>query len=550
MDAEEIGRRKQQWSDKNRIPNVPRAGSEIGDKIDPLYTPADVAQEKYIEDIGFPGEYPFTRGSYPAMYRTNLWQMRPYSGFGTAETTNKRWKYLLAHGASGLLCAFDLPTHLGMDSDHPQAVHEVGRVGVAIDTLKDMEILFDGIPIEKASTTLQLISLAPVMLAMYVAVAEKRGTPLTELRGNIPNDPLIEYVCRGTWIYPPGPSVRLACDAMEYCIQHVPKFSPVAVRGGVLREGGADMVQEIAYAFPVAFTYMDNLLKRGHSIEEVASRVTFYLGVGPEFLEEAAVLRGARRLWARTMKERYGAKTNAALSWKFSGSVYASYFRAREPENNLARGAFGLLGLLLGGAQGAFLPALDESYAIPTEKTARLALRTMQVCAYETGITKTIDPLGGSYYIEALTDKAEKQIARLVREVEESGGIVHWIEKGYVQKKCADNAYRLVKDEESGEKVVVAVNKFEGEEEGRPFEIHKADETTVARQIDRLNRVRSERDNAEVAGRLEALQQAAKGTENLLPYLVSAVKAYASVGEITEALKKEFGVFREPSETF
>jgi len=550
QNEETIAQKKQRWLEKHRINQIPQAKSEIGCDIEPLYTLDDARPEKYMENLGFPGEYPFTRGAYPAMYRSNLWQMRPYSGFGTAEATNKRWKYLLSHGSSGIIWAFDLPTHLGMDSDAPDAQREVGRVGVAIDTLKDVEILFDGIPMEKAATTLQLISLAPVMLAMYIAVAEKQGVPLTELRGNIPNDPLIEYVCRGTWIFPTGPSIRFAVDAMEYCIQNLPKFSPMAVRGGVLREGGADMVQEIAYSFAVAMVYMDALIKRGHSPDEVASRVTYYFGVGIEFLEEAACFRGARRLWAKLMKERYGVKSAAGQALKFSGSVYASSYRAREPEINLTRGAFGLLGLVFGGTQGAFLPALDESFALPTEKTARLALRTMQVCAYETGVTKTIDPLAGSYYVEALTDKAEAQIAKLLDEVEKTGGVVHWIEKGYLQRKCTDNAYRLVKDEESGEKVVVAVNKFQGEEEGRPFEIHKADPDGVRRQIERLNQVRAERDGEEVKKCLEDLRRAAQGTENLMPYLISAVKAYASIGEIIETLKQEFGLFREPAGAF
>ncbi|MFQ5827375.1 MAG: methylmalonyl-CoA mutase, partial [Dehalococcoidia bacterium] len=535
--ADDIAQKKQEWAQRKKLQDPSPARSQMGGEVDVLYTPADVPQADYLKDLGFPGEYPFTRGIHPAMYRATPWLMRLYSGFGSAEDTNKRWKYLIDRGTMGVVCAFDLPTQLGLDSDHPHARHEVGRVGVAVDTLRDFEVLYDGLPLDKMSTNMNMNAPAAVILAMYLALARKAEVLSSSLRGILANDLLSEFVSRGAWIFPVKPTLRLTTDIIEYCIRHLPDFNPIVVRGMLIREGGADIAYEMGYTFANAMTYIESALERGLDIDEVAPRISFFFSTGTEFLEEAAKFRAGRRLWAKLMKEKYGARKPASMMMRFMTMVCGSYYRREEPENNLIRGAYGILGAALGGLQGAIHPALDEAYAIPTEKTARLAIRTQQICAYETGVMNTVDPLGGSYYVEALTNRCQEEIERVLKEVEMVGGMTNAIERGYIQKKLAEQAYGRAREEESGERVVVAMNKFPSEEGKREIEIHRADPRVVRQQMERLERVRAERDSDEVGRRLKQVEEAAREGANVIPPLVEAVSAYATIGEITDALK-------------
>ncbi|MEE8472956.1 MAG: methylmalonyl-CoA mutase family protein [Dehalococcoidia bacterium] len=549
-DTDDIARKKQEWARQKKLEDLSPSGGQLDGGADILYTPADVAGGDYLRDLGFPGEYPFTRGIHPAMYRATPWLMRLYSGFGSAEDTNQRWKYLIEQGTMGVVCAFDLPTQLGLDSDHDQARHEVGRVGVAVDTLRDFEVLYDGLPLEKMSTNMNIAAPAPILLAMYLALAGRAGVLSSSLRGILSNDLLSEFVSRGAWIFPVKPALRLTTDIIEYCIKHLPHFNPIVVRGFLIREGGGSMAYEMGYTFANAMTYIESALERGLDIDEVAPRISFFLATGTEFLEEAAKFRAGRRLWAKLMKEKYGAKKPASMMMRFMTMVCGSYYRREEPENNLVRGAYGILGAALGGLQGAIHPALDEAYALPTERTARLAIRTQQICAYETGVMDTVDPLGGSYYVEALTDRFQEEIQNVLGEVELMGGMTRAIEQGYIQKKLAEQAYQRSREEDSGQRVVVAMNKFPSEEGKREIEIHRPDDRVAREQMARLERVRAERDGDAVRRSLKLVEAAARGEDNILPSLIEAVGAYATIGEITETLTGVFGQFREPSAAF
>lgn len=534
------------WETDYEVSSLPDAESELGQPTKVLYTPADIADIDYLEKIGFPGKYPFTRGVYPGMYRKNLWQMRLYSGYGTAEDTNRRWKFLLESGNNGVGCAFDLPTQMGLDSDEPIAEDEVGRVGVAIDTLKDMEILYDGLPLDRVASSFNINAPAAIILAMYVAVGEKQGVPLSNLSGTLANDLLCEYVSRGMWVFPPRPALKIAADIVEYCTREMPKFYPFNIRGIVMREAGATMCQEVGYSFSNAIEYIKEVIRRGVDVDEFASRISFFFCSSLQFFEEAAKYRAARRLWARMMKERFGAKKSASMLLRATGMLGGSYYRAKEPETNLIRGAFGLLGLVLGGLQGMLHPAMDETFAIPTQKTARLALRTQQICAYETGVTKTVDPLGGSYYVEALTDQIEQNIAEIIKQVEELGGAVRAIEMGFMQKNISSEAYKVAQEELSGRKVVVGVNKFVSEETKKSLVFHEFNPEVYEKQIQRLKQVRAERRQGEVQKALDKVRIAAESGENLMSPLIAAVKTYASIGEIMKSLKQIYGEFREP----
>jgi len=546
-DLKKIAEEKARWAKEKKVEELPPAHSETGRLLPPVFAPDDLQGVEYLRDIGFPGEYPFTRGVYPGMYRKGPWQMRLYSGFGTAEDTNRRWKFLLKSGNMGVACAFDLPTQIGLDSDDPMAKGEVGKVGVAIDTLRDMEILYDGLPLDRITSSFNINTPAAVLLAMYVVLAEKQNVPPAKLNGTLANDMLCEYISRGTWVFPPGPALRMSTDIVEFCSRHLPRFYPYNIRGIILREAGASMVQEGAYAFANAVAYIEDALKRGLAIDEFGPRMSFFFATGLQVFEEAARYRALRRLWAKMMKERFEARNPNSMLLRFTGTVGGSTYRAREPENNLVRGAYGLLANILGGAQGMLQPALDEAYAIPTEHTARLALRTQQILAFETGITKVADPLGGSYWVEALTRELEEKIRGEMEKVESAGGAVKAIEKGYPQMAIAEEAYRVAREEERGERIVVGVNKFQTGEEGkRRLVIHRADPASVERQIQRTREVKASRDNAKALTALDELCRSAETKENLMPGFIQAVKAYASVGEITEALKKVFGEFKEP----
>jgi len=544
-DLKKIAEEKERWKKEKKIEDLPPAFSDLRQPLQVVYTPDDWSGD-YLKDIGFPGEFPFTRGVYPGMYRKGPWQMRLYSGFGTAEDTNRRWKFLLKSGNMGVACAFDLPTQIGLDSEDPLAQGEVGRVGVAIDTLKDLEILYDGLPLDKITSSFNINTPAAVLLAMYVALAEKQGVPLSALNGTLANDMLCEYISRGTWVFPPGPALKLSTHIVEFCARHLPRFYPYNIRGIIIREAGASMVQEGAYAFANAMAYIEEALERGLKIDDFAPRISFFFATGLQIFEEVARYRALRRLWARMMKERFGAQNPNSMLLRFTGTVGGSTYRAREPENNLVRGAYGLLANILGGAQGMLQPALDEAYAIPTEQTARLALRTQQILAFETGVTKVVDPLGGSYFLEAMTNQLEGAIVGEMKRVEDLGGAVRAIEMGYPQKAVAEEAYRVAKEEEKGERIVVGVNKFQGEEEKRRLVLHRGDPQAVARQVQRTKEVKASRDPEGAQRALDALSRAAETSENLMPYFIEAVKAYASIGEMTSALKKVFGEFREP----
>ncbi|MFP4085276.1 MAG: methylmalonyl-CoA mutase [Desulfobacteraceae bacterium] len=541
-----IRERLKQWETEKGTAKLPEAKSDLGQPLKVVYTPLDTADTEYMDRVGFPGEYPFTRGVYPGMYRVRPWAMRLYSGFGTAEDTNKRWKFLLESGNNGVACAFDLPTQMGLDSDHPDAEDEVGRVGVAIDTLRDMEILYQDLPLQELISSFNINAPAAVILAMYVALGERQGLRPDHLSGTLSNDILCEYVSRGMWVFSAAPALRLATDVVEYCTRYMPRFYPFNIRGIIMREAGASMVQEAGFAFSNALTYIRSALDRGLDVDNFARRISFFFSTGTQIFEEAARYRAARRLWAEIVKERFGAKDPASMLFRFTGTVGGSFYRAREPENNLVRGAYGLLANVLGGTQGMLHPAMDEPFAIPTEETAKLALRTQQICAYETGVTKVVDPLGGSYFVEAMTDELEKEIAKVIETIDGMGGAVPAIEKGYMQQCIADEAYRVSMEEKEGKRVVVGVNRFQSEATTKKKQFHRFDPGMFTRQVERTSQVRQERDGEAVQQSLHRLKEAARGGDNLMPFLIETVKTYASLGEITVALKEVFGTFEEP----
>jgi len=527
--------------------------SELDLEIKECYTPEDIEGLDYANELGAPGEYPFTRGIYPKMYRTRLWSMRQYSGFGTPEETNARWKVLLASGQHGVSTATDLATQLGYDSDDPMVEDEVGRVGLAIDTLRDMEILFQDIPLDRTPVSINnAVSSVIVLMAMFIATAQKQGVPLASLSGTTNNDILSEYVGRGLWVFPPRPSLRLMADIFTYCIEHMPKFYPLHIRGVLYNEAGATAAQEVGFAFADAIAYFEELLNRGLDIDQIAPRVSFFFKSTHRFFHEAAKFRAARRLWAKIMRDWFGAKDKNSLCLRINTVVGGRQFAAREIELNLVRGAYGALGAVLGGVQGMMVTGIDEAYAIPTEKTARQGLRVQQILAEETDATETVDPLGGSYFVEALTRQMEEEMIKAMKEIEEQGGAVRAIEKGYTQKRVTDRGYRLYRDMESGRRPIVGVNKYLSETESpedieEALALHKPNPESVRRQIERLQQVKAERNKQEVEERLERLRQAARGADNLMPYVIEAVKAYATIGEIMGVLREEFGVFREPA---
>lgn len=512
-------------------------------EVNRLYTPFDVDKTDYMEKVGFPGEYPFTRGIQPTMYRGRFWTMRQYSGFATAEETNTRYKYLLANGVTGLSVALDLPTQIGYDSDHPFAQGEVGKVGVAIDSLADMEELFGGIPLDNVSTSMTINAPAAVLLAMYIAVAEKKGVALDKLSGTIQNDILKEYIARGTYIFPPRPSMRLITDTFEYCSKYIPKWNTISVGAYHIREAGADAVQEVAFAFSNAIAYIEAAIKAGLKVDDFAPGISWIFTADIDFCREVAKFRAARRLWAKIMKERFGATVPKAQMLRFHVHTSGSVLTAQQVDNNAVRIAWQAMAAVLGGCQSLATCAKDEAVALPTEESVTLALRTQQMIAYESGITNTVDPLGGSYYIEALTEKIEKEATEYIKKIDEIGGAVAAIEKGYMQAEIANSGYRRQLQVETGEQVVVGVNKFISDD------AHKGEYLTVnpfggAKQVAKVNKMKASRDNAAVKASLEKLKKSAQGEDNLLPHIINAVKAYATLGEICDILREEFGEYQ------
>lgn len=515
-----------------------------------LYTPIDIEDFDYGEKLGFPGQYPFTRGVQPTMYRGRLWTMRAYAGFATAEETNARYKYLLEAGQTGLSVAMDLPTQIGLDSDHELSHGEVGKVGVAIDSLADMEALFDGIPLDKVSTSMTINGPAAVLLAMYVAVAEKQGVKPEALKGTIQNDILKEYIARGTYIFPPRPSMRLITDTFEYCSKNIPKWNTISVGAYHIREAGASEVQEIAFAFANAMAYIDAAIKAGQKVDDFAPGISWIFTAGLDFFGEVAKFRAARRLWARIMKERYGASVPKAQMLRVHVHTAGSVLTAQQPLNNVVRITWQALSAVLGGIQSMACCAYDEAIALPTEESATLALRTQQLLAYESGVTDTIDPLAGSYYIETLTDKIEKEAYDYIDKIDRMGGAVAAIEQGYMQQEMAAHAYEYQHEVELGKRTVIGVNKFNDSKKLAEQDVLTADLSVGERQIARLEKMKAARDNEAVKAALEKLREAAKGTENLMPYLIDAVKTYATLGEICGVLREEFGEYKQSGSMF
>lgn len=519
---------------------------ESGIPVKPLYTPEDIRHVDYAAEIGTPGEFPFTRGIHPLMYRVQPWTMRQYSGFGTAEETNRRFKFLIENGQTGLNVAFDLPTQMGYDSDDPMAAGEVGRVGMAVDSLQDMEDAFQDIPLDRISTSLTINAFASVLIAMYAVLAEKRGFDLETLRGTAQNDILKEYIGRGTWVFPVEPSIRLIGDTIEYCAKHLPKYSPVSVCGYHIRESGANPVQEMAYAFCIAKAYIDHVLERGLRIDDFAPRISFNFDIHGNLFEQVAKFRAGRRLWAKIIRDEYKAENPRSMLLRMIAGGGGGGLTIEQPENNIVRGAYYALISALSGTQTMALCSYDEAYTIPTEKAATLSLRTMQILAEEMGLCDTADPLAGSYYVEYLTTEMEKRIRAKMNEVEEQGGIVTAVSSGFIQREVSLQAYEREKKIQSGEWVKVGVNKYRTEEEERSVELHEFKPEEAEKQVERLKGVREMRSAAKVEKTLSVLREKVQGKENLMPYIMDAVREYATIGEIRRIFTAAFGEFEEP----
>lgn len=512
--------------------------------VDRLYTPLDIEDLDYENDLGLPGEYPFTRGVQPTMYRGRLWTMRQYAGFASAEESNKRYKYLLEQGQTGLSVAFDLPTQIGYDSDNGLSEGEVGKVGVAIDSLKDMEVLFDGIPLDKVSTSMTINSPASILLAMYIAVAEKQGVSKDKLRGTIQNDILKEYIARGTYIFPPEPSMRLITNIFEYCSKEVPQWNTISISGYHIREAGSTAAQEVAFTLADGIAYVEAAIKAGLDVDDFGPRLSFFFNAHNDLLEEVAKYRAARRLWAKIMKERFKAENPKSMQLKFHTQTAGSTLTAQQPDNNIIRVTIQTLAAVLGGTQSLHTNSRDEALALPTEDSVMIALRTQQVVAHEAGVTETVDPLAGSYYVESLTDRIEQEATKYIETIDELGGAPKAIEKGYIQKEIQNAAYRYQMEVESLDRIVVGVNKFHIEESEKK-ELLKVDKTVEINQREKLADLRKERDNKEVERTLGVLKEKAETEENLMPYILDAVKAYGTLGEIADVLREVFGEYEQ-----
>ncbi len=532
----------------DRLP--PESGpvlNESGLEVQPLYTAADVDESGGLAMLGEPGEYPFTRGIHRLMYRKQPWTMRQYAGFGNPRETNQRFKYLIANGQTGLNVAFDLPTQIGLDSDDPLAEGEIGRVGMSIDTLRDFEVAFDGIDLAKITVSLTINGAAAILIAMYLAMAEKRGYDVRQLRGTAQNDILKEFIGRGTWIFPVEPSIRLVGDTIEYCAEHAPKYSPVSVCGYHIRESGATPVQEMAYAFCIARAYADEVIRRGLHVDEFAGRLSYNFNIFGNLFEQVCKFRAGRSLWARIMKEQYKAEKPGSMWLRMIAAGGGGGLTFEQPELNIVRGAYYALISALSGTQTMALCSFDEAYTIPTEYSARISLRTMQILIEEMGLTETVDPLGGSYYVETMTNRMRQKMEEIIAETDAQGGIVKLVAEGALQAKVSAQAYQMQRDIESGRFPKVGVNRYRNEKEDEhPVEFHPYNEDDARVQIDGLARVRAERDDAAVARALERVARDAAAGINLMPAIVEAVKAYASVGEITKQMVKVFGRYREP----
>ncbi|TDT50308.1 acyl-CoA mutase large subunit family protein [Fonticella tunisiensis] len=548
-DISNIKLKRKEWEEKKLKPLVKKFPERkkffkttSGTEIKTIYTPEDNENLNY-DNIGFPGEYPFTRGIHPNMYRGKLWTMRQYAGYLTAEESNRRYKYLLEQGITGLSIAFDLPTQVGYDSDHLLALGEVGKVGVPIDSLYDMEVLLKGIAIDKISTSMTINASAIVLLAMYLVIAKKQGVPFENLRGTIQNDILKEYVARGTYIFPVKPSMRLTTDIFEYCTKHVPKWNVISISGYHIREAGATAVQELAFTFANAIEYVKAAISKGLDVDDFAPHLSFFFNSHNNLFEEVAKFRAARRIWARIMKELFKAKNESSMMLRFHTQTAGSTLTAQQIDNNIIRVTIQTLAAVLGGTQSLHTNSRDEALSLPTEESVRIALRTQQIVAYESGVCDTVDPLAGSYYIESLTDEIEKKVFEYIEKIEKMGGAAKAIELGYIQREIADSAYKYQMEIEKRERIVVGVNKFTIDENTKRH-ILKVHGEAEEKQRDLLRKIKNERDNYMVSKALENLKKAAEGNENLMPYIINAVECYGTLGEICGVLREVFGEYK------
>lgn len=544
-----VSENKQAWikSTEASLAKHPERKAEFttssGIKVERAYDPSNVAGDDYDEKLGYPGQYPFTRGVQPTMYRGRYWTMRQYAGFGDAEESNERYKYLISQGQTGLSIAFDLPTQIGYDSDDPMSMGEVGKVGVAIDSLADMEVLFDGIPLDKVSTSMTINASAAVLLAFYIVAAERQGVSPDQLKGTIQNDVLKEYAARGTYIFPPAPSMRLITNIFEYCSKNLPQWNTISISGYHIREAGSTAAQEVAFTLADGIAYVDAAIKAGMDVDSFAGRLSFFFNAHNNLLEEVAKYRAARRIWAKIMKERFHAKKDRSMMLRFHTQTGGSTLTAQQPDNNIIRVTIQTLAAVLGGTQSLHTNSRDEALSLPTEDSVRIALRTQQIVAYESGVADTVDPLAGSYYVESLTDQIEEKVWEYIHKIDDMGGAVKAIEQGYIQKEIADSSYAYQKAVESGEQVVVGVNKFTVKEEGHKE--HMVIDSTIAdKQVAKIKAVKEKRDSQAAADALAALRVAAATDENLMPYIVDCARKWCTEGEICNELRAVFGEYR------
>jgi len=551
----EIRQRKDKWDKEtvfksfDRLPEKGEYATSSDLKVERIYTPSELEGFDYLRDLGFPGEYPLIRGVYPTMYRARLWTMRQYAGFGTAKQTNQRFRYLLGHGQTGLSVAFDFPTQVGYDCDHPLALGEVGKVGVSVTTLKDMEVLFDGIPLDKVTTSMTINAPANVLLAMYIAVGQKQGVDLAKLGGTVQNDILKEYVARGMYIFPPKPSMRIVTDIFEYCSKNMSQWNTISISGYHIREAGATAVQEVAFTFANAIAYVQTAIDRGLDLDKFAGRLSFFFAAHNNFLEEVAKFRAARRLWAKIMRDRFHAKSLASMMLRFHTQTSGVALTAQQPYNNVVRVALQALSAVFGGTQSLHTNSFDEAYALPSEQAVTIALRTQQIIAYESGVVDTVDPLAGSYYIESLTNEIEEKATCYIEQIDRIGGAVAAVEKGFMQREITDSAYHFQKKIEAKKQVVVGVNDFRSEEETpiKTLQINPAVERKLVQQLDHIKTLRSK---TRVNESLSKMRRAAeKENVSLMPYIIEAVKEYATLGEICGTLREVYGEYK-PSSVF
>jgi methylmalonyl-CoA mutase N-terminal domain/subunit len=552
FDNDELGdirRQREKWEkgtvskSLEKLPEREEFSTSSGIPVRRVFTPLDVSDLAYVRDLGFPGEYPLTRGVYPTMYRARLWTMRQYAGFGTAEQTNRRFKYLLDQGQKGLSVAFDFPTQVGYDCDHPMSSGEVGKAGVSVSSLRDMETVFDGIPLGDITTSMTINAPAPVLLAMYIAVGQEQGVDQSKLGGTVQNDTLKEYVARGMYIFPPKPSMRLVTNIFEYCTRHMPQWNTISVSGYHIREAGSTAVQEVAFTFANAIAYVQAAVEKGLDLDRFAGRLSFFFAAHNNFLEEVAKFRAARRLWARIMKERFGAKHPSSWMLRFHTQTSGVSLTAQQPHNNIVRVALQALAAALGGTQSLHTNSFDEAYALPSEQAVTVALRTQQIIAYESGVVDTVDPLAGSYYVEYLTDEIEERATKYIEQIDALGGAVAAIEKGFMQREIVESAYRFQREVESRKRIIVGVNEFVTEDV--PIKILRIDPEIEKKLVERLDQVKRQRSQAKTAEARDKLRRAAEDESiNVMPFILQAVKEHATLGEICDTLREVFGEYK------